>query len=163
LSQRIRICFVCLGNIIRSPLSENLFRHLAEQAGAGARYEVSSAGTSSYHTGEPPDARMRRVAARHGLQYDGRSRQFLRQDFDRFDLVVGMDQENRSDLRRLARTPEDEAMIHTLREYDPHGGPRAGVPDPYYGGIDGFEETYAIIERSCQSLLQALENRGLGE
>lgn len=163
MSRKTRICFVCLGNIIRSPLSEHLFRHLAHQAGAGEYYEVSSAGTSSYHVGEPPDARMRRVAARHGLQYDGRSRQFLRQDFDRLDLVIAMDQENHSDLHRLARNVADKAKIHTLREYDPHGGPRAGVPDPYYGGIDGFEETYAIIERSCQGWLQFLESRRLGE
>ncbi|HIE58298.1 MAG TPA: low molecular weight phosphotyrosine protein phosphatase [Anaerolineales bacterium] len=151
-----RILFVCLGNIVRSPLAENMFRHLAEQAGLADRYEVDSAGTGGWHVGERPDRRMRQVAARHGFRYDGRARQFQRSDFDHFDLIIAMDAQNRADLRRLARSPEDEAKIHTLREFDPHGGPTAPVPDPYYGGIDGFEEVYTIVERSCRALLDAL-------
>ena len=151
-----RILFVCLGNIVRSPLAENMFRHLAEQAGLADRYEVDSAGTGGWHVGERPDRRMRQVAARHGFRYDGRARQFQRSDFDHFDLIIAMDAQNRADLRRLARSPEDEAKIHTLREFDPHGGPTAPVPDPYYGGIDGFEEVYTIVERSCRGLLDAL-------
>jgi len=151
-----RILFVCLGNIVRSPLAENMFRHLAEQAGLADRYEVDSAGTGGWHVGERPDRRMRQVAARHGFRYDGRARQFQQSDFDHFDLIIAMDAQNRADLRRLARSPEDEAKIHTLREFDPHGGPTAPVPDPYYGGIDGFEEVYTIVERSCRALLDAL-------
>ena len=151
-----RILFVCLGNIVRSPLAENMFRHLAEQAGLADRYEVDSAGTGGWHVGERPDRRMRQVAARHGFRYDGRARQFQQSDFDHFDLIIAMDAQNRADLRRLARSPEDEAKIHTLREFDPHGGPTAPVPDPYYGGIDGFEEVYTIVERSCRGLLDAL-------
>lgn len=157
LSEITRICFVCLGNIVRSPLGENMFRHLAQQAGVGARYEVDSAGTGAWHVGEAPDRRMRQVAARRGFKYDGRARQFQQRDFDRFDLIIAMDPENRANLRRLARTPEDEAKIHLMREFDPHGSPNAAVPDPYYGGIDGFEEVYDIVERSCQGLLSALE------
>lgn len=160
----MRICFVCLGNIVRSPLAENLFKHLAEQAGVAHKYEVDSAGTSAWHVGEAPDARMRRVAARRGLTYEGRSRQFSREDFERFDLVVAMDLENLNDLRSMARSNGYSDKIRLLRAYDPYGGPRAGVPDPYYGGIDGFEEAYEIIERSCRSLLQALEEeQGRGE
>jgi len=162
LADVIRICFVCLGNIVRSPLAENLFNHLAEQAGVAHKYEVDSAGTSAWHIGEAPDARMRRVAARRGLTYQGRSRQFMRQDFNQFDLVVAMDLENLSDLHGLARSNGHEKKIYLLRAFDPYGGPRTGVPDPYYGGIDGFEETYDIIERSCQGLLRALEE-GQGE
>lgn len=153
-----RICFVCLGNIVRSPLAEAMFRHLAEERGLGGRYEVDSAGTSSWHVGERPDRRMRKVAARHGFQYDHRARQFQRSDFDRFDWIIAMDRQNRADLRRLARSPEDEAKIRLLREFDPLGSPDAPVPDPYYGGIDGFEEVYAIVERSCRGLLDALES-----
>jgi protein-tyrosine phosphatase len=158
LSGVTRICFVCLGNIVRSPLGENMFRYLAQQAGVGERYEVDSAGTGAWHVGESPDRRMQQVAARRGFRYDGRARQFQQSDFDEFDLIIAMDTENRANLRRLARTSEDEAKIHLMRAFDPYGGPRAAVPDPYYGGIDGFEEVYDIVERSCQGLLAALEN-----
>ncbi len=142
---------------MRSPLAENLFLHLADGAGVAQKYQVDSAGTSAWHVGEPPDARMRRVAAQRGLSYDGRARQFQRSDFDRYDLIIAMDNENRADLLRMASTPENKAKIHILREYDPLGGPRAPVPDPYYGGIDGFEEVYRVVERSCAALLEALE------
>jgi protein-tyrosine phosphatase len=158
-TQKTKICFVCLGNIVRSPLAENLFRDLAEKSQVGHKYEVDSAGTSSWHVGEAPDSRMKRVAARHGLKLRGRSRQFRRQDFDRFDLIVAMDQDNRSNLRRWAQTNEAEAKIHLLREFDPEGGEEMSVPDPYYGGAEGFERTYDIVERSCRGLLSALESQ----
>jgi protein-tyrosine phosphatase len=157
-SRVTRICFVCLGNIVRSPLAENLFRHLANDLGVAHKYEVDSAGTSAWHVGEPPDARMRRVAAQKGLHYDGRARQFKRSDFERFDIIVAMDRENMEDLSSLVLRPDDREKIRMLREFDPQGGEMAAVPDPYYGGIDGFFETYQVIERSCQGLLNALEN-----
>lgn len=159
MSEVTRICFVCLGNIVRSPLAENMFMQLAEEAGVSDQYEVDSAGTSAWHVGEAPDSRMRRVAAQHGLRYNGRARQFKRNDFDRFDLVVAMDRENREDLISLASNPHDREKIHLLREFDPLSEEGAAVPDPYYGGIDGFMETYRVIERSCRSLLKALEDR----
>jgi len=152
-----KICFVCLGNIVRSPLAENLFHQLAEQAGLGSKYQADSAGTGDWHLGESPDGRMRRVAARHGLLYDGQARQFKRDDFDRYDWIIPMDRENRDHLLRMARNTKDREKIHTLRSFDPQGGPRLAVPDPYYGGIDGFEEVYQIIERSCRGLLEDLE------
>ncbi len=160
---KTRICFVCLGNIVRSPLAENLFIHLARQANVDDRYEVDSAGTGAWHVGEPPDGRMRQVAARRGLHYDGKARQFSRRDFDRFDLIIAMDQENRRDLLRLVPTPEQQAKIHLLREFDPDSEVQASVPDPYYGGMDGFEEVYDIVERACRGLLKALENGTLSE
>ncbi len=152
-----RILFVCLGNIVRSPLAENLFRRLTQQAGVGHKYEADSAGTGSWHVGEPPDPRMVRVAAQHGLQYGGRARQFKREDFERFDLIIAMDIDNRAFLFNKARTAEEQAKIHLLREFDPEGGPNASVPDPYYGGPDGFETVYQIVERSCKGLLEQLE------
>lgn len=161
LAEVSRILFVCLGNIVRSPLAENLFRHLAEQAGVGDKYVVDSAGTSAWHIGEAPDSRMRRVAAQHGLQYDGRARQVSPQDLEHFDLLIALDNENRLDLLNLAGKAGLQAKIRTLREFDPQGGPRSAVPDPYYGGIDGFEEVFRIVERSCRGLLQALERDGL--
>ena len=157
MSEVTRICFVCLGNIVRSPLAENMFLRLAEEAGVAHKYEVDSAGTSGYHIGEPPDPRMRRIAARYGLNYDGSARQFIRQDFDRFDWIIAMSPTNREDLIRLGRDLDHQNKIHLLREFDPHGGPDAPVPDPYYGGIQGFEEVYTIVERSCQGLLRELE------
>lgn len=152
-----RICFVCQGNIIRSPLAKNLFIKMAEEAGLAGRFQVDSAGTDDYHMGQSPDGRMLRVAIRHGLTYDGRARQFQYPDLDRFDLILAMDTSNRSDLRYLANTPEQRARIHLLREFDPMGGPGISVPDPYYGAADGFEEVYQVIERSVRGLLDALE------
>ena len=146
-----------MGNIIRSPLAENLFRHLAEEAGLNGKYEVDSAGTGAWHKGESPDARMRRTAARHGLVYDGEARQIRLSDFDKFDLVVAMDTENRRELQSRTRRPEQARKIRLLREFDPGSGPNASVPDPYYGGDDGFETTYRIVEAGVQGLLQALE------
>ena len=157
MSDKYRICFVCLGNIVRSPLAEHMFNRLTEIAGVAHKYEVDSAGTGAWHVGESPDSRMRRVAAKRGLNYDGRARQFQRGDLDRFDLVVAMDANNRSHLLSMARTKEQRAKIRLLREFDPQGGRNAGVPDPYYGGIDGFERTYQIVERSTQNLLESLE------
>ena len=153
----MRICFVCLGNIVRSPLAENLFAHVSEEKGVRDKYEVDSAGTSGYHVGESPDARMRKVAREHGVLYSGRACRFQPDDFDRFDLIVAMDTENRRVLQRMASTPEQEEKIRLMREFDPQGGPDQPVPDPYYGGVDGFKKVFKIVERSVRGLLEALE------
>ena len=152
------ILFVCQGNIIRSPLAEHMFNHLAAEAGVAEKYATDSAGTSSYHVGESPDSRMRRVAAKRGFKYDGRARQFQVSDFNRFDLIIAMDSQNLNILERQARTSGDEEKLYTMRTFDPQGRPTDGVPDPYYGGIDGFQTTFEIVKRSCQGLLDALEN-----
>lgn len=161
MTQKTRVCFVCLGNIVRSPLAEHLFKHVAKEAGVDERYLVSSAATGAWHVGERPDARMRRVAASHGLHYDGRARQFQVSDLDRYNLILAMDRDNYAHLLSIARTPEQQAKIHLLREFDPQGGKYAVVPDPYYGGIDGFEETYQIVERSVRGLLEALQKESM--
>lgn len=157
MNDKTRILFVCLGNIIRSPLAEHMFAQLADKAGVADKYEVDSAGTSAYHINEQPDSRMRRVAAQNGLQYNGRAKQFRVEDFDRFDLIVPQDQENLRNLLRLTRGPQDEAKLYTMRTFDPLGSSSEGVPDPYYGGVDGFQTTFEIVRRSCQGLLEALE------
>jgi len=154
-----RILFVCLGNIVRSPLAEALFLQLAAQAGAGDLYDADSAGTGGWHSGEQPDARMRSVAARRGFQYSHRARKFERSDFNRFDLLLAMDRENQADLLAWASTPAQRSKIHMLREFDPLGGPDAEVPDPFYDNQYGFEKVYQVIERSCRGLLQALEEK----
>ena len=157
MSKVTKICFVCLGNIVRSPLAENMFRHLVEQANLGEMYEVDSAGTSGWHVGEKPDRRMRRVASSHDFNYSGRARQYQHRDFEYFNWIIAMDSSNYSDLLGMAKTPEQQAKIRLLREFDPQSGPNSPVPDPYYGGIDGFEEVFKIVKRSCQGLLDALE------
>lgn len=156
----MKILFVCQGNIIRSPLAENLFRQLAVDQGLEGKYQLDSAGTSAYHVGEPPDRRMRQVAKQKGFHYGGRSRQFSRDDFDKFDLIIAMDKSNQALLETMAPGVEDLEKIRLMREFDPEGNPRLDVPDPYYGGIEGFETTYTIVERSCRGLLEALESDG---
>lgn len=157
MSNPTSILFVCLGNIVRSPLAENLFRHLAIKKGSEKEFELDSAGTSAWHVGEPPDSRMRRTAAAHGLNYDGSARQFIRQDFERFDLIIAMDSQNRADLIALAQNPEHHVKVRMMREFDPEAGEGDGVPDPYYGGLEGFEKTYTIVERSVRGLMEAIE------
>ncbi|MDH5507406.1 MAG: low molecular weight phosphotyrosine protein phosphatase [Anaerolineae bacterium] len=163
MSKDQRVLFVCLGNIVRSPLAENMFIHLADQAGVLDKYYAESAGTAAYHVGEAPDARMRRVAAGHGLVYSGRARQFEMRDFERFDIIIAMDASNRENILRLARKPEDEAKVRMMREFDLQGSGDDPVPDPYYGGIDGFEQVYQIVARSCQGLLDAMEAGETGD
>ena len=156
-----RILFVCLGNIVRSPLAEALFLSLAAQNGAGDKYDADSAGMGGWHAGELPDSRMRTIAVQHGLRYTHRARQFERLDFGRFDLIIPMDRQNRDDLLALARSEKDRSKIHLLRKFDASGGPHAEVPDPYYDGLDDFENVYQIVLRSCTGLLQVLEEERL--
>jgi protein-tyrosine phosphatase len=153
----MKICFVCQGNIIRSPLAENLFRHLIEERDLAGRYVLDSAGTSAYHVGEKPDSRMRQVARERGFEYTGSARQFSRDEFGNHDLIIAMDKANLRILKSWVKNPEDRKKIHLMREFDPQGGIDLDVPDPYYGGIDGFKTTYEIVERTCRALLEALE------
>ncbi|MCL5428895.1 MAG: low molecular weight phosphotyrosine protein phosphatase [Chloroflexi bacterium] len=157
MTQPVRILFVCLGNIIRSPLAARLFEREVEEAGLEGKYEADAAGTADYHVGQAPDERMVRTAARRGFHYTHRARQIERSDLDEFDLVIPMDLENKTDIEALARKPEQRAKIHLLREFDPKAHGALAVPDPWYGGPSGFEDAYDIIERSARGLLEALE------
>jgi len=154
---KTHILFVCLGNIIRSPLAARLFEHVAEQEGVGEKYRVDSAGTGGWHAGEGPDERMVRTAARRGFHYTNAARQVKRNDLDDFDVIIAMDLENRADLERLAANDKQRAKIRLLRHFDPEAEGDVAVPDPWYGGPAGFNEAYDIIERSVRSLLAALE------
>lgn len=155
---RQRILFVCLGNICRSPLAEGILRHIAEQSDEGPPLDVDSAGTGSWHLGEPPDLRSVEVAARHGIGLAGRARQVRAEDFHEFDLVLAMDRENYADLRRLCGDTQVRASLALLREYDPEADGDLDVPDPYYGGADGFERVFVLLHRSCEVLLDRLRN-----
>jgi protein-tyrosine phosphatase len=162
-SEKIRICFVCLGNIVRSPLAENLFRYHATKRGVNHKYDVESAGTSDWHIGESPDHRMAKIAARRGVKIDGSARQFGHSDFDYFDLIIPMDKNNLSTLKGLAKKSEEVKKVYLLRDFDPKSNSNPEVPDPYYGGITGFEEVYDIIERSVLGLLDSLETNQRGK
>ena len=161
MTRSINVLFVCLGNIVRSPLAEHLFRKLADESPGLAGIEVDSAGTSTYHLGEAPDSRMRKTAAKHGLNYCGRARRVTAEDFGSFDLIIAMDQSNYTDLRALTNSPQDLNKLHLLREYDPDADNNLAVPDPYYGGLEGFERTYQIVQRSVEGLIQAILNEEL--
>jgi len=154
----MKICFVCQGNIIRSPLAENIFRQMAEEGGLSEKYHLDSAGTSAYHVGEAPDRRMRQVAAEHGFNYSGRARQFWREDLETYDLILVMDQNNRRILESMVQDSSQAKKIHMMREFDLQSGEDLDVPDPYYGGLEGFEVTFQIVKRSCEGLLEALES-----
>jgi protein-tyrosine phosphatase len=156
----IRVLFVCLGNICRSPLAEGVFRSLAQARGLENRYLVDSAGTGAWHAGERPDQRSVEVARRNDVVLAGRARQIGAPDFEDFDYVIAMDRQNLLELRTLARSQQGEAHLHLLRDFDPEPGD-GQVPDPYYGGPGGFERMYVMVNRACEALLDHLEERRL--
>ena len=154
-SSRTSVLFVCLGNICRSPLAEGIFLHLVNEDGLADRFEIDSAGTGSWHVGEPPDARASLVAGQHGVELVSRARQLTDDDLMHFDWVIAMDHENLRSIGRMADAAGSEAEIHLLREFDSEGDGDE-VPDPYYGGASGFENVYVMVHRSCQALLARL-------
>lgn len=150
----MKVLFVCSGNICRSPLAEAIFKHQAEEAGASARFTVDSAGTHDYHEGERADPRTRRVGERHGLQVTSLAREVRPSDFEGFDLIVAMDRGHRREL--LSRSPpQHRHKIEMMRAYDTPGSD-PDVPDPYYGGFDGFERMHEILAVCCRNLLESL-------
>jgi protein-tyrosine phosphatase len=152
----VRICFVCLGNICRSPTAEAVMRHIVQQEGLEDRVEISSAGTGDWHVGEPRDRRSQAVGAARGIPLSGRARQFTSASFGACDFALAMDRSNRDELLRLARTDADRAKVHLLRSFDPSVRGEADVPDPYYGGSRGFEEVFDLCEVACRGLLNHL-------
>jgi protein-tyrosine phosphatase len=157
-----RLLFVCLGNICRSPTAEAVMRDLLRRDGLEDAVEVDSAGVGGWHVGRPPDERATRTAAARGLTLDGRARQVVPADFGRYDLVLAMDRENHDALLALAPDAAGREKVRLLREFDPAAA-RAGdldVPDPYYGGPDGFDHVLDVVEDGCRGLLGALRAEG---
>jgi protein-tyrosine phosphatase len=150
------VLFVCLGNICRSPLAEAAFRHEAERTGLDV--EIDSAGTGHWHIGEPPDRRARAVAQRHGIDIGAyRARQVRQEDFRRFSHIVALDPQNLADLRMLS--PKDAAAaISLLLDHVP-GRKGQAVADPYYGGVEEFEVTWAEVTLGAQALARLLMER----
>jgi protein-tyrosine phosphatase len=152
----VRILFVCLGNICRSPTAEGVMRHLVREHGLEDAIEIDSAGTGGWHVGSPPDERATAAAGRRSIVVDGAARRFSPDDFDEFDLIVAMDADNARDLLALAPSEEAAAKVRLLREFDPasDGGGDLDVPDPYYGGPDGFDEVLDMVDAATRGLLE---------
>jgi protein-tyrosine phosphatase len=154
----IRVLFVCLGNICRSPMAEGIFRHLVNEAGLSDHIAADSAGIGPWHVGEPAHTGTRRVLQEHGIPYDGRARQFTRADFTRFDYILAMDEENLADIRARLNGPTD-ADIRLLMDFAPELGIRE-VPDPYYDG--SFDQVYTLVRTAVEKFLAYLrEKHGL--
>ena len=151
-----KILFVCLGNICRSSSAEGVMKHLLEESGLGNEFVVDSAGISSYHQGELPDSRMRAHAIRRGYELTHRSRSVRTEDFYNFDLIIGMDDRNIDDLKDCAPSPEEWKKIHLMTEYCTRFTHADHVPDPYYGGAEGFEYVLDLLEDACAGLLERI-------
>ena len=154
----VRICFVCLGNICRSPTAEAVMRHLVVGAGLEHEILIESAGTGDWHVGAARDRRSRAVGEARGIPLSGVAQQFVPASFDRYTHVIAMDRSNRDELLKMARGPQDRAKVALLRSFDPTAPRDAEVPDPYYGGPGGFEEVFDICERACAALLEQLKS-----
>ncbi|MCB0253846.1 MAG: low molecular weight phosphotyrosine protein phosphatase [Anaerolineae bacterium] len=146
----IRVLFVCLGNICRSPMAEAVFQEYVDEAGLTDAFEVDSAGTGSWHVGEPAHRGTLTVLRRHGIAYDGRARQVQPTDLAHYDYVIALAGENARDLRRLDRSGVLDGKLYQLMDFTPPGYPR-DVPDPYYNGR--FDEVYDLVDAGAAGLL----------
>jgi protein-tyrosine phosphatase len=158
----MRLLFVCMGNICRSPTAEAVMRAVVAREGLDGEVEIDSAGIGDWHVGEPPDRRSTAAAQARGIVLGGAARQVTAADFDAYDLLLAADEQNVAALRALA--PDDEAAqkIVLLRAFDP-AAVAAGdleVPDPYYGGADGFDHVIDLVETACEGLLSSLRAEG---
>lgn len=154
--KKLRVLFVCLGNICRSPVAEGVFRHQVMTAELEAQIEIASAGTGGWHVGEPPDARMCAASRARGVDIaKQKARQLKAADLSSFDLILAMDRENLANARRLVAPGQSADHLQLFRDFDPEPGDRQ-VPDPYYGGPAGFEEVLDIVERTSEALLRHL-------
>lgn len=151
-----KLVFVCLGNICRSPTAEGVFIHKVRQRGLESFFYIDSAGTAAYHVGEPANSKSQFTANQHGVKLPSRARKFDYADLEEFDLILAMDSSNLRNLVDLDRKNRFSEKIRMMREFDPNPGD-GDVPDPYYGGMQGFENVYQILDRSCEALLDELE------
>lgn len=159
--EKIRVLFVCLGNICRSPAAEGIMRNVVEEGGEASRWEIDSAGMGGWHIGELPDSRMRVHARRRGYELDHRARQVKEADFDRYDLIVGMDSSNVAALERMAPTLEAKARVVPMAMwFDTISTRYDHVPDPYYEGAEGFELVLDLLEAALRSLFASVRVGG---
>jgi protein-tyrosine phosphatase len=148
----MKILMVCLGNICRSPMAEGVLRHLAKEKGIDLH--IDSAGTNRYHTGEAPDPRAQQAMRKHGMDIgDLRARTIEAADLERFDLLLVMDKSNLRDVTALAPSPALKEKVRLLMDHAPGFG-ASEVPDPYYGGDEGFDEVHRMLVAACEALLE---------
>jgi protein-tyrosine phosphatase len=157
-TQRVRVLFVCMGNICRSPTAQGVFRKLLKEEGLEAVIGIDSAGTHAYHTGKPPDRRARETALRRGIDLsDLRARPVESADFNRFEYILAMDQDNYRNLERICPQGAERKLM-LFMDFAPHLRTR-DVPDPYYGGESGFERVFDMVEAASAGLLAEIRRR----
>ncbi len=158
----IKILFVCLGNICRSPLAEGLLQHKITKRGLTEMVKVDSCGTSDYHIGELPDERTLLNAKENGLILKHRGRQFSSDDFRHFDKILVMDSSNKQKVLRLANSKEDVEKVQLIRSFEPETNDRnSDVPDPYYGGEEGFQNVFDILDRTTNQILREIVEKAV--
>lgn len=157
-SEKYKLLFVCLGNICRSPTAEGIMIDLVKKAGLEHQIQIDSAGTYGGHAGELPDSRMRQHASRRGYNLISRSRQVRPMDFEEFDLILAMDDKNYQNLRDLAPDIESMNKVHRMVEFC-QNSTLDYVPDPYYGGAEGFELVLDLLEDACEGLLNDVKQK----
>jgi protein-tyrosine phosphatase len=155
----MRILFVCLGNICRSPTAEGAMRALVREAGLEDEIELDSAGTGGWHEGDPPDRRASAAARARGIELDGAARTVRPRDFEDFDLLLAMDRANLRALQQMAPDEQARARVRMLREFDPASAGKRDldVPDPYYGASGGFEEVLDLVQAASRGLLAEIQ------
>lgn len=159
--KKVNVLMVCMGNICRSPLAHGLFEELVKREGLSDRIRVDSAGTHAYHVGEPPDPRSQQTAQRHGIDLSTqRARRVALHDFEKFDFILAMDRDNYRILINSAPA-EHQHKIRLFLEFAPQRSEEE-VPDPYYGGPDGFDRVYEMVEAAASGLMADIRNHHLG-
>jgi len=151
----MKVLFVCLGNICRSPLAEAIFKHKLRKSPLGIDVFADSCGTADYHIGELPDHRTRRNAIRNGVEINHRGRQLQPEDLERFDYILAMDKSNVQNIMQLENASLFQHKIHLLRSFDPDPGDE--VPDPYYGGEEGFQSVFEMLDRSLDHFITKID------
>jgi len=152
----VKILFVCLGNICRSPLAEGIFRDLVDKKGLNDKFTCDSSGTSGWHIGEPPDSRSELIAKKHGITLDHFGQQLSREDFENFDYIIAMDKDNFRNIKAANGFEKfNGENLLLMREFD-DVAPNSDVPDPYFGGPEGFQHVYDMLNRSCNNFLEHL-------
>jgi len=156
-NKKVRVLFVCLGNICRSPAAEGIMQKLVEKNGLGDFIEVDSAGTSGWHEGELPDERMREHGEKRDYSFGSRARKFRSSDFKEFDYIIVMDKNNYNNVKSMADGKEQIGKIRMMTDYSMQYSHHDYVPDPYYGGASGFELVLDLLEDACEGLLQTIK------
>lgn len=156
--KQYKVLFICLGNICRSPAAEGIMKHIVSEAGDNDRFIIDSAGMGDWHVGQLPDRRMRSHGQSHGYTFDSRARQFSKADFNHFDTIVTMDNDNYRAVTVLASTAEDKAKVVRMADYLTNHPGQTTVPDPYYGGDKDFELVIELLEDACLGLYKSLKD-----